>query len=183
MDEKYKFIMYLDMDGVLMSEKYIIYIHDTFIKDKKERNETEFYYRNFMHKYCFQKEAVDFFNKLYEKFPYCIILTSTRRFEFLPKEWNLIFSINNVKAYVGGRTASFSKDKSKFTWREDEIEQYHFSGSKSFSFRKLPFLIIDDDSYDLQRYKDKLINVKGETGLTLDYYNEALEKLKLQGVE
>ena len=47
MGEKYKFIMYLDMDGVLMSEKYIIYIHDTFIKDKKERNETEFYYRNF----------------------------------------------------------------------------------------------------------------------------------------
>ena len=47
----------------------------------------------------------------------------------------------------------------------------------------IPFIIIDDDSFDLQKYKDKLINVKTKSGLTLDYYNETIEKLKLQGVE
>ena len=52
-----------------------------------------------------------------------------------------------------------------------------------FNFENIPFIIIDDDSFDLQKYKDKLINVKTETGLTMDYYDEIIEKLKNQGVE
>ena len=50
-------------------------------------------------------------------------------------------------------------------------------------YKNCVFLQLDDDSFNLQKYKDKLINVKTKSGLTLDYYNETIEKLKSQGVE
>lgn len=177
--EKYKFIMYLDLDGVLTSSDYIKYIHKRFINSRHK----EFEYRNFMHKYCFQREAVECLNKLYDLLPYCIIITSTRRFEFTPTEWDFIFKLNGIKPYVGGRTLSFSKNKNRFTWREDEIEQYHYNKGSMFNFEKIPFIVIDDDIKDLMKLQDKLIKVKTKGGLTLEYYNEIINKLKLQGVE
>lgn len=181
MEEIYKFILYLDMDGVLTSSNYIIYIHDHLV-DKDDEDKITYKYRNFMQQYCFQREAVDCLNKLYDKFPYCIILTTTRRFEFTSTEWNLIFRLNGIKAYVGGRTKSLAFDKNRYTWREDEIYDYH-NAEGMFNFKNIPLIVIDDDSYDLQKYKDRLINVKTETGLTMDYYQEILDKLKAQGVK
>ena len=135
-----------------------------------------------MQQWCLQREAVDCLNAIYDKFPFTIILTTTRRFELKPTEWNTIFKINNVKAYIGGRTNKISKGN-HISWREDEITDYHFKKDSMFNFENIPFIIIDDDSFDLQKYKDKLINVKTETGLTMDYYDEIIEKLKNQGVE
>lgn len=183
--ENYKFILYLDLDGVLTSEDYIIYIHNSFVKNENdENNKTNLHYRNFMQQYCFSKKAVDFLNKLYDNIPYCIILTSTRRFEFTSTEWNLIFKLNGIKAYVGGRTNKLKEYKhDKYNWRAEEIEDYHFKGKGMFTFKNIPFLIIDDDNFDLLEYEDKLIHVNPKTGVTLDYYNEVLEKLKVQGVK
>lgn len=175
----YKFIMYLDLDGVLTSDDYIEYIHKSFIEYE---GQDEFHYRNFMHKYCFQYEGIECLNKLYDKFPYEIVLTSTRRFEFTIDEWNFIFKLNRLKPEIRGRVSKFAFDKDKFTWREDEIYKYHFHESPA-SFRELPFIIIDDDTFDLMKYKDKLIHVKTETGLTLNNYNEIIDKLKIQGVD
>ena len=169
----YKFIMYLDMDGVTASENYIVKIHDYFIKDDKEWK-----YRNFMQQYCLQKEAVETLNAIYDVAPFTIILSTTRRFEFTPTEWNLIYRINGVKAYIGGRTG-----KSDNHWRETEIEEYHFKDAGMFSFKDKPFIIIDDDCFDLQKYKDKLVHVSTKTGLTMYYYNEILDKLRKQGVD
>ena len=178
--ENYKFILSLDMDGVPAGSNYIIKIHNALIQEHDEKKDFE--YRHFMQQYCFQKEAVEFLNKLYDLVPYTIILSSTRRFEFTPTEWNTIFKINRVKAYIGGRTNKISKGE-YISWREDEIEDYHFKGSGMFTFKNIPFLIIDDDIFDLYKYEDKLIHVDTETGLTLQYLNEAIEKLKKQGVE
>lgn len=171
---KFRFIMYLDYDGVLNSENYFVKMHDYFIKD-----EEEWQYRNFMHQFCIQKEAVECLNKVYDKFPFCIILTATRRYEFSCTEWNFFFNkMNKVKAYIGGVTG-----KDKNNWRENEIEEYHFKDCGMFSLKNQPFIIIDDDKKDLQKFKDKLINTDFRTGLTIDYYNEIIEKLKQQGVE
>lgn len=180
MEIKYKFILYLDMDGVTAGSNYIIKIHNALIH--KEDEDKDFEYRHFMQQYCFQKEAVEFLNKLYDLVPYVIILSSTRRFEFTPTEWNTIFKMNRVKAYIGGRTKRISKGK-HVSWREDEIEDYQFKGSGMFTFKNIPFLIIDDDIFDLYKYEDKLIHVNTETGLTMEYFQEAINKLKSQGVE
>lgn len=180
MIENYKFILYLDMDGVMTGSNYIIKIHDALV-DKNDENK-DFEYRNFMQQYCFQKEAVQFLNKLYDLIPYTIILSSTRRFEFTPTEWNTIFRMNRIKAYIGGRTKKISKGE-HISWREDEIEDYQFKGSGMFTFKNIPFLIIDDDIFDLYKYEDKLIHVNTDTGLTLQYFDEAVNKLKKQGVE
>lgn len=180
-ETKYKFILYLDYDGVLNSENYFVKIHDLFIKgqDGEGDEEKDYTYRNFMHQFCIQKEAVECLNKVYDKFPFCIILTATRRFEFTCTEWNFFFNkLNKVKAYVGGVTG-----KSEKHWREDEIEAYHFKDCGMFSFKRLPFIILDDDTFDLQKFKDKLVNTNYKTGLTLDYYDEIIEKLKQQGVK
>lgn len=176
MDENYRFIMYLDYDGVLNSENYYMKIYKDFVQN--DDNKKDFYYRNFLSQFCIQKEAVECLNKVYDKFPFCIILTCTRRFEFTPTQWNFFFKeLNKVKAYIGGRTG-----KSKNFWREDEIYEYH-NHSGLFNFKNIPLLVIDDDTKDLQKYKDKLINTNTKTGLTLDYYDEIIEKLKEQGVE
>lgn len=172
-DTNYKFIMYLDMDGVTASENYIVKIHECFIKDDKEWK-----YRNFMQQYCLQKEAVETLNAIYDIAPYTIILSTTRRFEFTPTEWNLIYRLNGVKAYIGGRT-----DKSANHWREDEILEYHNKDAGMFSFKDRPFIVIDDDIFDLHKIEDKLIHVNTKTGLTMDYYDEIIDKLKRQGVE
>lgn len=175
------FILYLDMDGVVTSSNYIVKIHDAFVGNSNDEDK-DFYYRNFMHQWCFQKEAVECLNKLYDLVPYAIIITSTRRFELVPVEWNTVFQINGIKAYVGGRTNKLSKYKDdKYAWREDEIEDYHFRGGTSV-LKDFPLIIIDDDDFDLQIYKDKLIHVNTETGLTMDYYNEILDKLEMQGI-
>lgn len=179
--QQFRFILYLDMDGVTASSDYIIKIHDTFVGKQDDENK-DFRYRNFMQQWCLQKEAVDCLNAVYDKFPFVIILTSTRRFELTPTEWNTIFRINDVKAYVGGRTNKIPKGN-HISWREDEITDYHFKKDSMFNFENIPFIIIDDDSFDLQKYKDKLVNVKTETGLTMDYYDEIIEKLRVQGVQ
>lgn len=176
-ETKYKFVMYLDYDGVFNSENYFVKMFETFV-EKKDDGSKDFYYRNFVTKYCFQKEAVECLNKVYDKVPFYVIMTATRRFEFTPTEWNLIFRLNDCKPYVGGRTG-----KSERHWREDEIEAYHFKDAGMFSMKDLPFIIIDDDTFDLQKYKDKLVHTDNKTGLTLDYYDEIIEKLKMQGVE
>lgn len=173
-ETNYKFIMYLDMDGVTASEDYIVKVHETFITDKFK----EWQYRNFMQQYCFQREAVECLNKVYDVAPFTIILSTTRRFEFTPTEWNLIYKLNGVKAYIGGRTG-----KSANNWREDEIEEYHYKDTGMFSLRDKPFIVIDDDIFDLHRLEDKLIHVSTKTGLTLDYYDEIIDKLRKQGVE
>ncbi len=179
-DEKYKFILYLDMDGVTAGSNYIVKIHNALIH--KEDENKDFEYRNFMQQWCFQKEAVEFLNKLYDVAPYTIILTTTRRYELTPTEWNTVFKINKVKAYIGGRTNRIPKEN-YISWREDEIEDYHFKGSGMFTFKNIPFLIIDDDIFDLYKYEDNLIHVDTETGLTMDYFQEALDKLKAQDVK
>lgn len=177
---KYKFILYLDLDGVLTSNNYIEMIHKVFV-NKKDKN---FHYRNIFQQYMFQEEGINCLNALYNIIPYTIIISSTRRFEFTPSEWNFLFKLNGIKAYVGGRTDCYSKNKEhRFSWREDEIEKYHFIDGGMFSFKHLPFIIIDDDTFDLHKYEDKLVNVKTKTGLTMDYLDEILDKLKLQGVD
>lgn len=178
--KNYKFILYLDMDGVTAGSNYIIKIHEALVDENEENKDFE--YRNFMQQWCFQKEAVEFLNRLYDIVPYTIILTTTRRFELTPTEWNTVYRINRIKAYIGGRTRKISKEN-YISWREYEIEDYHFKGEGMFTFKNIPFLIIDDDYYDLQMYKDKLIHVNTETGLTMDYFQEALDKLKLQGID
>lgn len=174
-----KFIIYLDLDGVLTSNDYIEYIHKRFIEYE---GQDEFHYRNFMHQYCFQYEGIECLNKLYDKFPYCIVLSSTRRFQFTINEWNFIFKLNGLKPNILGRTSKFSFDEDKYTWREDEIYKYHYHESP-MNAKELPFIIIDDDIFDLMKYKDRLIHVKTEVGLTLKNYNEIIDKLRLQGVE
>lgn len=186
MENKYKFVIYLDLDGVLTSSDYIEYIHRVFTNDNKIKyygdfEKKSFHYRNFMHQCCFQHEGVECLNKVFNIVPYCIVLTSTRRFEYTPDEWNFIFKLNGIKADIIGRTDSFSFKENKFTWREDEIYKYHNHDNPKL--KELPFIVIDDDKFDLMKYEDKLINVKTETGLTMKYFNEMIEKLKAQDVK
>lgn len=172
-----KFILYLDLDGVLTSEDFIVYTHNCLTKHNTNKNRNSLHCRNFLQQYCFQQEGIDYLNKLYNEIPYDIVLSSTRRFQFSINDWNFIFNLNKIEPNIIGITPRFSLNKDRYTWREDEIYKYH---SK---LNNIPFIIIDDDSFDLQKYKDKLINVKTKSGLTLDYYNETIKKLKLQGVE
>lgn len=178
---EFRFILYLDMDGVLTSEDYIIKIHDSLMNDMTRE---EYRYRSFMHQYCFQTEAIDCLNKVYDKFPFVTILSSTRRFEFIPTEWNTIFKINNYKSYIGGRTNKLKHyTNDRYYWRADEIRDYHFEGGGMFTFKNIPFIIIDDDNFDLLEFEDKLIHVDTKHGLTLDYYDEIIQKLEIQGVK
>lgn len=176
--DKCKFVLYLDLDGVLTSSNYIVMVHKSFVK----KNDKKFHYRNFMHQYCFQEEGVQYLNELYDLAPYCIVLTSTRRFQFDKNEWTFLFSLNGIKAEVVGRTDSFSFKPDRFTWREDEIYKYHYHSSP-FGKNDTPFIIIDDDNFDLMTYTDKLIHVNTETGLTMEYLEETKQKLKNQNVE
>lgn len=156
-----KFILYLDMDGVLTSEDYIIKMHDALVFDK------EFRYRNFMHQYCFQREAIDCLNKVYDKYPFATILSSTRRFEFTPLEWNTIFKINDYKSYIGGRTNKLKHYTNyRYSWRADEIRDYHFKDGTSV-LKDIPFIIIDDDNFDLLEFEDKLIHVNTKTRIDI----------------
>lgn len=180
-DNNFKFILYLDMDGVLTSEDYIIKIHESLMNDMTKE---EYRYRNFMQQYCFQKEAIDCLNKVYDKFPFVTILSSTRRFEFTPTEWNTIFGINDYKSYIGGRTDKLKHyTNGRYSWRADEIRNYHFKEKSMFNFKDIPFIIIDDDNFDLLEFEDKLIHVTTKHGLTLDYYDEIVQKLEIQGVK
>lgn len=179
--DQFKFIMYLDMDGVLTSGNYIIKMHDCFVGKQDDENK-DFRYRNFMHQWCFQTEAVDCLNKLYDLAPYTIILSSTRRFQLTPTEWNTIFRINDIKAYVGGRTGKVPKDN-YISWREDEIKQYHYNMGSMFTFNKIPFIVVDDDCFDLMELEDRLIKVDTDKGLTLEHLDDMVNKLKIQGVK
>ena len=171
---KLNFIIYLDMDGVLTSEDYIVKMHESFITDKFDPS---FYYRNFMHQWCFQEEAVKCLNKLYDLMEYRIVISSTRRFELDRDSWNTVFRINNIKADVLGTTNKLKQyTNDRYNWRADEIKDYQ-------SRINLPFIIIDDDNFDLLEYEDKLIHVSTEKGLTEDYLQEMVDKLKKQGVD
>lgn len=180
-EDKYKFVLYLDMDGVTASNNYIIKVHNAFIKEGDDENK-DFEYRNFMQSWCLQKEAVECLNKLYDVAPYTIVLSTTRRFELGIEEWNLVYRLNGVKAQIDGRTSKISKEN-YVGWREDEIEEYHSRDRGLSTLKNLPLIIIDDDKFDLMKYEDKLINVKTETGLTMEYFNEIIQKLKEQGVD
>lgn len=181
-EEKYKFILYLDMDGVTASTNYIVKIHDAFV-GKNDNINKDFEYRNFMQQWCFQKEAVEFLNRLYDIAPYTIILTTTRRYELNLAEWNLIYRLNNIKANIDGITNKISREN-HISWRESEIKEYHFRDRDVLTtLKNMPFLIIDDDNFDLMTYTDKLIHVNTETGLTMEYLEETKQKLKNQNVE
>lgn len=180
-EDKYKFILYLDMDGVTAGSNYIVKIHNALVN--KDDENKDFEYRNFMQHWCFQREAVEFLNKLYDMLPYTIVLSTTRRFELTIPEWNLIYKLNDVKAHIDGITRKIPNNN-HISWRENEIEEYHFRDRGIlYTLKNIPFLIVDDDCFDLQKYKDKLIHVNTETGLTMDYFSEALEKLKAQDVK
>lgn len=175
-----KFILYLDLDGVLTSENFIVYTHNCLTEYNENKNKNTLHCRNFLQRFCFQQEGIDYLNKLYNEIQYDIVLSSTRRVEFSLDNWNFIFNLNKIKPKIIGITPHFSFNKDRYTWREDEIYKYHFIDNK---LNNIPFIIIDDDIFDLQKYKDRLIKVNTESGLTLDYYNETLEKLKNQGVK
>lgn len=160
-EDKFKFVLYLDMDGVLTSEDYIVKIHNSLMNDMTKE---EYRYRHFMQQYCFQTEAIDCLNKVYNQFPFVTILSSTRRFEFTPTEWNVIFGINSYKSYIGGRTNKLKQyTNDRYNWRADEIRDYHFKGDGMFTFKNIPFIIIDDDNFDLLEFEDNLIHVNTKT--------------------
>lgn len=173
----FKFILYLDMDGVTASSSYIIKIHNYIINKEDENKDWE--YRNFMQNWCFQKEAVECLNSIYDIIPYKIVLSTTRRFELDINGWNTVFKINKIKAEIIGRTSKCAFDKNKYTWREDEIYKYHYI---DHDLKDVSLIIIDDDSFDLQKFEDKLIKVDGTEGLTMKYYKEILDKLYKQGI-
>lgn len=173
-----KFLLFLDLDGVLTSENYIVYTHNCLTKYNKDKNKNSLHCRNFLQRYCFQKAGIDYLNKLYEHTKYDIVLSSTRRFEFDLDKWNFIFKMNSIKPDIIGITTRFSFNKEKFTWREDEINKYLIDNKI-----KIPFIVIDDDKFDLMTLEDKLIHVNTKLGLTLNNYNETKIKLKKQGVD
>ena len=166
--------IFLDLDGVMTSEDYIIKMHECFIKDKEDPN---FHYRHFMQQYCFQEEGVEFLNKLYEKYTYAIVITSTRRYEFTPDKWNFLFQLNGIKAPVIGITSKILGNGA----REDEIMKYRIDNY----IDDVPFLAIDDDIFDLQEInvERKLIKVTTEKGLIPYYLPQAITSINQQKEE
>ena len=165
------YIVFLDLDGVMTSTNYIEYVHKRFTL----RGNTKFKYRNFMHKYCFQEESIEYLNELYKLKPYGIVLTSTRRGEFKKmEEWNTIFKINGIDAPLIGRT-----ECSENNIREQEIIEYN----KRCLFKNRPFIVLDDDTYDLKSLKSNLVHIDGKYGLSPKYLKISVEKLQSQGVE
>ena len=65
-----KFILYLDLDGVLTSEDFIVYTHNCLTKHNTNKNKNSLHCRNFLRQYCFQQEGIDYLNKLYNEIPY-----------------------------------------------------------------------------------------------------------------
>ena len=51
-----KFILYLDLDGVLTSEDFIVYTHNCLTKHNTNKNKNSLHCRNFLRQYCFQQE-------------------------------------------------------------------------------------------------------------------------------
>ena len=157
------YIIFLDLDGVLTPCNYLKYIHNKFVNE-----DNSFHYRNILQRYIFSEDSVKCLNYLYDKCKYSIVLSSTRRYEFSLEQWNFIFDINQIKPNIIGVTPASSN-----CIRQDEITSYINKHNC-----KLPFIVIDDDTFDLEQYKDVLIYVNGQTGLTLDYMGIIQQKLK-----
>ena len=163
-----KFILFLDLDGVLTPTNYLKMMHNKFIT--KDKN---FHYRNIMQRYIFDSDCVENLNQLYNKCKYSIVLTSTRRAEFTIEQWNFIFDINNIKADIIDCTPV-----SPNFVRQDEIKQYINTNNIT-----IPFIIIDDDIYDLIYYRSRLVHVMTSEGYNKNYFNKTLDILKWQGVD
>lgn len=162
------FLLFLDLDGVLTPTKYLEEMHKKFIT--KDKN---FHYRNIMQRYIFDSNCVENLNQLYIKCKYSIVLTSTRRAEFTLEQWNFIFDINDIKANIIGCTPT----SDNFV-RQDEIRQYISKNNIN-----IPFIIVDDDIYDLIYYRSRLIHVLSSEGYNKNYFNKTLDILKWQGVD
>ena len=173
-EERFKFIMYLDFDGVITPSDYIMEMHKKLVGD--EKSDEGLHYRNFNQRYCFSYNAVKFLNDLYDKCPYVIVMTTTRRFEHSVKEWRFIFKMNGIKPDIIDRT-KFIK-----AWREEEIVEYQ-KRNTVFSISKIPYIIVDDDSFDLKSLEDKLLLVNTKTGLVDKDMEKAVKILKAQGLE
>ena len=172
--QDYEAFVFLDLDGVMTSNNYIINIHNTFIRDKEFPNH---HYKNFMTQYCFQQEGVVFLNELAKNFKYAIIISSTRRYEFSPEEWNFIFRLNGIHVPVIGTTYKTVYSN----LREDEIEEYR----EINHIQNIPFIAIDDDIFDLKtlNQENKLIKVDTKEGLTVFYLRQAINLLNQQKEE
>ena len=170
----FNFIMYLDFDGVITPVDHTINMHNKFIEGDK--NKEDLFYRNFNQQYVFSYKAIEFLNQLHSKLPFAIVMTSSRRFEFSVKEWRFIFKLNGIKPEIVDRTKNIR------TWREEEILEYQ-NRKTFFSVSHVPFIVVDDDSFDLKSLEDKLLLVNGQHGLTMDYMPIAKRILRNQNLK
>lgn len=173
-DSHFNFIMYLDFDGVITPTDYIVNMHNKFIEGDK--NKEDLFYRNFNQRYVFSYKAIEFLNELYSKLPFAIVMTSSRRFEFSVKEWRFIFKLNGIRPEIVDRTKNIR------TWREEEILEYQ-NRDTFFSVSHVPFIVVDDDSFDLKSLEDKLLLINNQQGLNIDYMPKAIKILQDQNLK
>lgn len=176
---KFKYVIFLDVDGVLNSMNYTTWYYDKYGKDT---------YFNIVNKDfdLFDPKALKYIRKLINTFDneMLIVISSTWR--------------RNIKAYtkviekIMDKTHVFNMTVDRTNIRDDnvrglEIRDYLRDNARWLN--KARFVIIDDDDYDIINYKDvpdysyNFVKCSHEEGFKKDEYKRALKILRGEYVE
>lgn len=170
-------IVFLDIDGVLNSEKWFKYAHEQKLKEKEE-------YPLFQ----LDPESISLINKLYDKTGCIFICSSTWRKGYSLEELNQFMKSKGATWEFTGKTHSFD---SSIKLRDNEygggdyvniprgleIDSWIYDGFSYDELYEVRFVIIDDDSDMLLSQKDNFVHTRFKSGFDEESLNKAVDIL------
>ncbi|AFF28274.1 gp276 [Sphingomonas phage PAU] len=161
--KRYKALIFLDIDGVLNSERF----YELRSQGKLEKLEIE-------HDMC--SDSISMIDEEFSKhFPeVAIVLTSTRRFDHTVKEWNTIFKslgLNNIPIIdvTNRHDNSFG-----YGFRGGEVYQYLLENKVILETSTNNYVIFDDDCDFLIEQAPRFFRINKQIGITYNDIHEAL---------
>lgn len=160
-------VVFLDVDGVLNSEKYM---RLRFNENGNER--LDYPYSEF------DPDAVNRFNTIVEKTGTEIVVSSTWRLGRSFEDLQILFKRVGIRGNIIGVTPALH-DRGKYgeTVRGDEIKQWLEEAKEFFSEKEISYVIVDDDNDMLKEQQNNFIKTSWMSGLEDHHVEEAIKIL------
>ena len=174
-EEKPYKLIFLDIDGVMNSEKSF--------KDLYKVSKIPEVKKLIPHLRCFCSDifgydAVYYIDKLCKETGARIVISSTWRLGYTVKQLGRIFLYNGTNSdFVIGKTGRRHFINGSVSFRDEEILTYIEENYTKEEYKKLRYVVIDDDTYDLKRVESYLVNTDNKVGFTKKDYQKAYDIL------